>query len=425
MDRFIQILSNLDTNTIKSQVKDQHYKNSPILNELLIKEFPDFKNYKNSKVLMIDLFDELIRDYKETDLNIWRNVFDTLNRILKALYFENEGTLAAVVNQYRNIIKKVFHDKPEIKNMMYNIGLTKHQIEKRKADYARKVKNRNNNRNNLPVIYIEDVIDTIKKLKDDKKVHNNVVAVLLATGLRCIEILKVSEIYEDDTDFFKFKGLAKNPNDESIHTRHLLGMTNFELIQLINKIRNKLNVEGTNTQISNRLNLALNKYFSRYFPMSLHKARYIYANICFHQYGKPNNIPYETYIQDTLNHVSGETSKSYLCINLKSRDEVIQNISIDMLKMYNDALDQIKNIKQELNDLRAEYTILQKQTKIYKPEKKILLSNKDKIDMVIENIKQMKESGVFMNQKNLRSKLGIGSKFIHQGYKQAREIGLI
>jgi hypothetical protein len=439
MERLIKVLNSVDENTIKTEVEGQKIKNSQTLNAALKKEYTNFPKTLNSKTLLLRIWNFTITGTgiprEGTISRIWLRLYKALDRIIKALY-SNENTMEGTCTEFRKVVRTKFGDTSEIyKQSIYNLGVSQERSKERKQEYADKVKVRNASRGTLQPIYVEDVRKVIQKLKQSPDPYEKSIAVLLATGSRSIELFKVSKYYEvkDDPTKITVKGIAKdkgnNNLDNVVLTRNLVGLNGREVVEIVHDIRDELNLKGTNSKISSLTNTALNKAFKANiqplapeYPMSSHKSRYIAGNISYLIYGKPAKIPYESYLQEQYGHLSGESTKSYLGINIQFRSKLIAKAPDDLKILFER---EIKELKEQINtncpDRSQSVVDLDK----FKNSHRRTLQNADKIQAVVEALKVLKEKKIKMTQKDLRAQLGYSGGIMSAAYKQARDDGII
>ena len=99
----------------------------------------------------------------------------------------------------------------------------------------------------------------------------------------------------------------------------LIRVNNSDIIKA-KSLRDKLDLSGDNTKISDRYNSQLNKIFRRIFgkdDTTSHKLSYISSNLAYLLYGDGSTG--NVFVQNYLGHESGETSRTYQSINVKFR----------------------------------------------------------------------------------------------------------
>jgi integrase len=202
-------------------------------------------------------------------------------------------------------------------------GISKERsIEKKKA-YAAKIADLNMKRASLPAFYSDEIYKAIEMNANSSNALNNAIAVLLATGSRFIEVLKVSEYSIVDERTIKVHGVAKNEEKDFTVTRPLNGLTAVQVVDLVGRIRSVLNLTGSNAEITDRYHSQASRLADGLFKdrkITLHKLRYIASNLAYLTYG--NGAVENTWVQKYLGHASGDTTKTYQCINVALRNPV-------------------------------------------------------------------------------------------------------
>lgn len=437
MEKLIKVLDSVDEAKIKSEVEAQKIKNSQTLNKALRKEYTLFKD-KSSKKLLSRIWSFTLastaKPREGTISRIWIRLYKSLDRIIKALY-ENENTMESVCTEFRKVVRAKFGDNSEIyKQSIYNMGVTQQRSKERKEEYSAKVKVRNASRATLQPIYVEDVLTAIEKLKRSNDPYEQSLAVLLATGSRSIELFKVSKYYEvkDDESTITVKGIAKDKGKNDLKnvvlTRNLVGLTGEEVVDLVHEIRDELDLKGSNAKISNATNTALNKAFQKNiqplapdFQMTSHKCRYIAGNVSYLLYGKPKKIPYESYLQEQYGHLSGESTKSYLGINVQFRKKVIQKAPDDIKVLFER---EIKEMKEQVANCCPDKAQSVDLTE-FKNSNRRKMEVEEKVKAVVGALKLLKEKQIKMTQRELRAILGYSAGTMTEGYQAARAANVI
>ena len=432
MDKFIQLLNSADEDVIQQEIEGKKIKNSPTFNQAIKAAYPEVKNL-STKAMLLQIWKKVIAGAamprEGTISRIFIKLYKALDRVIKILY-ENENTMESVCTEFRKPVRSKYGDKSEVyKQSVYNMGVSQERSQQRKEEYSAKVKARNASRAELQPIYVEDIINVIQKLKVSNDPYEKSLALLLATGSRSIELFKVSKYYEtNDPNIITVKGIAKDKGqrgyDKVVIQRPLVGLTGDEVIEYVHEVREDLDLKGTNAQISAKTNTPLNKAFTEWVgslvddkKMTSHKTRYIYGNCAYLLYGKPKKIPYESFIQEILGHASGESTKSYLGINVQMKTAVVNKAPDDIKSLFENEL---KNMKQKISSCCVEPVDKVDLTE-YKNSHRVGMPEEDKISNVVGALLALKRTGVKMQQRELRSVLGYSSAIMTAGYKQARE----
>lgn len=369
MKKFSDTLKNINESKMKkirSEVKSSKGSvYSVTLNDILAVNYPQVDNeFTNSRKQLFTLWKPVIeqaagaRDGKIT--RTWIDVYAALDRIIKVLY-PLENTSEAIFTQFRKPIRDKYGDSSEIyKQSIYKMGVSKERSIQRKEEYQNKVMEKGLNRQDLKPFYDDEIYNAIDQGSNSTNPIENIIAVMLTTGSRLIEVLKVSTFNETDKpNFIKITGIAKDKArkgyENKVIIRPLIRLTAKEIVELVKKIRDQLNVAGDNNAVSDRYNSQVNRIVKKIFPdqsPTSHKLRYIAANMAYILYGKGGTA--NIYIQGFLGHESGETSRTYQSINVQLRKEVsapridtqarLNNLEHEITKNEKDH----KQIKQEI-----------------------------------------------------------------------------
>lgn len=321
-------------NLIKLESKE-HKNNSPILNSIISQSLKKYNNQdignlpQTSKQNLICMWNSVIEnapiDYNKIISKIWIKLFTILDKIIKLLY-PNENTSENIFSQFRKSIKNKYTVEHPLYHLSVNmLGVDQKRSIEKKNEYKNKINDSNLNRRNLKPIYNYEVIDAINKGIDSSDPFKKIIALMLSTGCRQIEILKISSFSENPLNdkLIIIRGLAKNKNgfDTQIE-RPLIELNAKQVIDGVKYIRDNLNIESlkdkNNNEITSKFNRSLNNTIKLLFPnhpeLNVHKCRYIAGQMAYLLYGKDGVE--NTYIQKYLGHVDGNTTRTYQSINV-------------------------------------------------------------------------------------------------------------
>jgi hypothetical protein len=405
--------------------------------------------------------DILLEEYKSKDLfKIWKNTIagaparlsKSWNRLLTALqtvlklWYKNPSTFNGIVSKFREPIRNNPRFDDEIyKQSLIILGRTQQEAKQQSEDYANRVKARNAARGDNPVLYVEDVFNVMDKLIVSNDPYEITLAVELATASRSIEVFKVSKYFAIDgqPDQIKVVGLAKDKGNNNLKdvviVKNLVHLNSQQVIDAVEIIRSSFNFESkSNVKITSMTNRGLNKAFKKHIvplfvpqdPLYLktltsHKTRYISGYISYLVYGKPKKIPENSYIQEQLGHLSGESTKSYLGINIQFKQKVIekashnfdQNCANDIKSLFENEIKQIKQqIERNCPDVLDTVDLTE-----YKNSNRRGMSKDEKVDMVVKALDLLKKNKIKIPQRQLRQQLGYAAAIMTDAYKLARE----
>ena len=331
MKKFISVIS-LNDNQIDNIKKEvaltKRAIESKTLNDLLKDNYNVLTDSNISKNILLEVFTNLVNKSKKPKLNIskqWIQLLESVDKIIKLLY-NNNSTLEKVLTEFRRVIKEKYGDDSELyKQSIYKTGISQAESLQKKKDYKDSVLLKNLNRDDLEIFYTDEIENVIYEMSKSSNFLKKTIAVLLSTGSRLIEVLKVGKFEIVDENHINFSSLAKNDDNSKIVKRPLNFLNSKEVIDLINQIRNGLRLDDDNKIISDRYNSQINRFVKKLFldrPLTTHKLRYIAANIAYILHGgyaTPNS-----WIQQYLGHRNGETTKTYENINIKLRNTNIK-----------------------------------------------------------------------------------------------------
>lgn len=414
MNQIVKILNGIDINELQKELLDKtnRSRNSKIFNDA----FKKFSKKLDTKNIIYDVWNNTIIPNSPLAYGKkWEDLMISLNKILKVIY-PNISTLKTILAQLREPLKDKSFD-PEIISKSYELmGQSKLEYKIGRDEYKNEVKKRNFNIGSLPVIHIEKVVMNISHWAKSDNRFDNLIAAALATGLRTIEILKVSDVGESKmNDHIHIKGLSKDDRRvNETFERRLIGLNSKEAVDLITKIRSKFDTTGDNSAITARFARRLNDRFKKRIEecigdkdekyqdyikkMTIHKSRYIYGGILYKLYG--GKVPMETFIQEQLNHLSGDSTKSYLSVNLEFYNK-------------NQSDEKVDEIKKDIDISK------------YANPRNRNQPQKDKVIKVIEYVKELKKLKLPIVQRKVREDLKYSTLVMVFAWKELRKQNII
>jgi integrase len=469
MNKLTKVLNSVNPDIVRDETKNQkNIKSSQTLNEILKNNYSNLSNSKSSSKLLIEAWNIALKNLAVSGFvsRSWNALFKAITKIGDALY-PNLKTASSFYTELRKPIRAKFKDEHPIYIASKNImGITQKDSLALKEAYKNNVEIRNTNRNNLIPFYVEQILDLINHLKQfylnesDTEGDNNIfelaLAVLLATGSRSIELFKVSkyQAVEDNPNQINIKGIAKDRGNNNLGSavihRNLVGLNSSQVIDFVNKIRNKLKFSDLdNKKVKEKTNKKLNEMMIKYihpilienagdkvntdeFKQQLknttaHKTRYIFGNASFLIHGKPLNIPYESYLQRQLGHLNPNTTRSYLGINMKFRNELINGGNEELKELITQNQNKTDSLEQKIEECCPSEENKNNNLNFQRFANKFTRSmNEDeKINNIIEVLKILKSNGIKMKQKDLQKKLRYSSKIFTKAYNKARDENII
>ena len=447
MDKFIKVINKIlkiNWEKITDEAKINKGK-SGTLNKILGEEYKEYSTIQNTKNLLlkiwIDIIDNALKE-KETNKIIknWIKLYKILDRVIKTLY-QNENTSQNVFTLFRKPIRQKYGDNSQIYiQSTYVLGIGQERALERREEYQNKVDEKGLNRQSLPPIYDDEIYSAIDIGFHSSDPLETVIAIMLNTGSRSIEVLKVSTYSEvkDNPLQIHIKGIAKDRTGKGYENkeivRPLINLNAQQIIEAVKYIRENLNLKGTNEAISSRYSQTMNKRMKKLFPthpeLTVHKCRYISAQMAYLLFG--NNGVENTYIQQYLGHEDSSTSRTYQSINIKLRQRP-DNITPTFEGMPNstisDSLQTAPNIsehdkiKEAINQIKAGKIKVIKPTIAYPQfiNPRSHLGDVQKIKLLTSLMKKAKEDGVVLNQANLKKNYKYGSSILSLFWKLMRD----
>lgn len=359
MEKLIKSLNEMNESI--SKIPDDH----KIVVDVLKKNYPDspLLRTKVAKRALFNIWESVIeKAAKPKDIGsisrIWIRLYQALDPIIKALY-PNENTSEGVFVQFRKPIRKRYGDKSQIYiKSTHLLGVSRERALERREENQNRVAAKGMQRKNLPTYYDDEIYSVIDKCINSSNPHDRIIAVMLCTGSRYIEVLKVSTYTTNgnQSDYIKIKGIAKDRSgagyENKIVIRPLIHINSNQVIEAVEYIRSTLKIkefitelknenpkidnEQINYKITGKYNSSTNKRLKVYFKQpgtTTHRMRYIASRLAYLLFGE--SAVENTWIQAYLGHQSGEVSRTYQNINVRLRandskvdaDEVLPKIS--------------------------------------------------------------------------------------------------
>ena len=432
MDKFTSLINKISKSKIQGESKTcKKTIISPTLNEILGEEYPTYSGIQSSKALLMKIWKDIIANAargREGGISrTWIRLFEAVDKVIKAL-FQNENTMENVCTEFRKVIRQKYGDNDQIYiKSTHILGVSRERAIERRENYQNKVAEKGLNRRNLTPIYDDEIYAAIDAGINSSDPLEKTIAVMLNTGSRSIEVMKVSTYSEvkDNSSFINIKGIAKDRSkkgyENKVILRPLINLNADEVINAVEYIRKHLDLEGTNDEISQRYNQTLNKRMKKLFAnhpeLTAHKCRYIAGQMAFLLYGKGGTE--NTYLQQYLGHEDSSTTRTYQSINVKLRHEVEipDDIKLKISKLIHDDEKNIqdhKEIQSAINEIKAK-KIKIKQSNVPYPEyinPKTHLGDAQKIQNLTLLMKTAKKDGIIYNQKQLKKLYGYGSNIL-------------
>jgi integrase len=365
------------------QTKSKRY--SLRFNQLLQRAFPgaDINLLDASKKVLLDVWEFVINRAArprndEAISRTWLRLYQATDRIVKVM-FENENTSEGLFTALRKPIRSKFGNNSEIyKQSTYLMGVSRERAIERRQQYQERVSERAAVREQQEPFYDDEIYTALDHMYEDAKEDPilGVGAVMIATGARMVEVLRVSsfsEVQANDpippshvqardqygAQLIKVTGIAKDRGsrgyDSKVVVRTLIRMTPHQVISVVDHIRQSLDISGTNDAISTRFNGIINRRIKNYFPqhpdITSHKLRYLNAILSYKLYG--GRSAENNFVQNQLAHVDAATSRTYQGVNVQLRHEpaVPNEIRGDLraVASFSEIKSDVQDIKESLD----------------------------------------------------------------------------
>jgi hypothetical protein len=301
-------------------------------------------------------------------------------------HIENCNLSLATKRNYLTIYRKTLKDIID-KNQFLSLGINKrlNALINEKTDIF--VNNVNDNMRAVPYVFIESLID---KLLNSKNTISQLAGVMLATGRRPYEIIKLGNFTLPKNKFkrlhftgqAKAKGIEKKPYDFLI----LGNVAPKKIIEIIDSIRATFSKDATLKEINTSTAYLLNDLIKNIFKtipsienygIKAYDLRKIYINIAYYldkEEGFKANKTLNKYASMKLGHEDNDL-KTAITYTVFSID--FENSNID-IENFNTKIDNI------LNDfMKKNKRNLSKDVKLFKN-----ISNQDYIEFLKNNGKQ-------------------------------------
>lgn len=441
MEKFSKLIKSIrktEWKSIEAEAKKKKGK-SETLNEILYEEYPD-QNNDNTQKFLLSIWNGIIQTTAgNRDVGIsrsWFNLYAAMDKVIKTLY-TNENTSEGVFTKLRKPIRTKYGDASQIYiQSTHKMGVSRERAIQRREEYQNKVAEKGLNRSTLQPIYDDEIYTAIENGIQSTNPAYKAIAVMLATGSRGIEVLKVSKYSETDkSNFIKITGIAKDRSkkgyENKVLVRPLIMLDATTVIDTVKYIRENINNTGSNDDISSRYNSALNAAMKKLFPehkLSSHKTRYIAGQMAYLLYG--NNGTENIYIQQYLGHEDASTSRTYQSINVKLRHHVGQILENDIKTNISKLIiDEEKNDKEhkefrtDINQIKNKRVRIEAPKDVAYPEyinPRTRLGTEYKLNLLTNLLRAGKRDHIYFTQKELKNDYRYGSEILRLFWKKLK-----
>jgi hypothetical protein len=370
----------------------------------------------------------------------YENILPKLETIIRTLVVVGT-TLSSTFRDVKAGLKKQFnYDRDsEIDKLL---SRTQEEAKAARNKYDKKRQAKNASRGDDDMKYnIKEVYDAIDKFIVSPDAWERIAGVMLCTGSRSIEVMRVSDYKDGEgNNMIKVIGVAKREEGNDIKFRkpvlratikQVLDSVAFIREWLKDKYKNNKSVLDDNKKLTSNLNNTLNRRIDTQFDdennkrkvkTTSHTLRYIYANVTYQLHGQKDRVPESQWIYRVLHHKTETTSLVYLGIwvdgieftvpipdEVRLKIGVLENDSVAIKQEQKEIKDEIKVIQADLDepDLQEYRNVNRSADENVKKAKLLKLYNK------------LIELDIRPTNAKLRS-FGFGSRLVNEFFKNRR-----
>lgn len=445
--------------TLKEDIqRDLKRNNSKIMNDILRSSYPSLVgDCKSTKHCLLLIWNGVVAGASRKYSRSWQKLFVALNKVINVIY-SNENTRESTLTDFRKLLRDEKFDPLIYTKSTHITGVSRERALERREEYANRVSARNADRGELVPIYVEQIVAVIQKLLNSPDPYEQTVAVLMATGSRSVEVFKVS-VYTSAPNHNQVvvRGLAKdkgnNNLDNVVLIRNVVGALGSQIVRAVREIREKLETSNlSNREITDKHNKRLNRVFRKHIPplfqanagdkldseqfkqqlktLTAHKARYIGGNASYQIYGRPKNMAETPYLQGQYGHLSSESTKSYLAVQVRSKSAVLKNSGLGeevkgMLKSQEKQNEQLQEKVDSCCSPTASIDESGVDLKDLVNSLKKGVSPGEKVGKFLEAIRRLTDARVEFKQKELMKALKYSARVASEAYRIARADGYL
>lgn len=433
---------------------------SQTLTDLILEHFPDAVVRKSSAATLLKVWEQAVGSARGNDtpahVRAMMRIFASLQKLLTGFYTA-EGSLATQVVKWRKPVLLKYGDNSEIyKQSIYILGIGRERSLARRQEYTEKVRTAAKTRGGKVKYYSDQIFGVIDKANESKNPVDWIIAVLLATGSRLIECIKVSQYSTVDgqPEMIHLKGVAKDkaarvgtkgrpPVSTKEITKPVLRLTPARVVELVQNIRSQWDFSFQDNKFATgKIDPMVNRRLQDYFgetdttlpeskKTTAHKLRHIYASLSYQLYGAAEGIPEGEWVREVLGHDSADVSVAYQSIVVVLSDTLpegtapedvrykVSEISHDMKEnreehkqMQKDILD----VEKELNVQIAEAKMIPLEFPQYANPRRVRLSKQAKLERLADLDRALADAGIHAIQRTFR-RYNYGSSTIAEYYK--------
>lgn len=300
-----------------------------------------FSNSRNAGSILMKLWHDFIKGKSAEEIAA---EYPHVQRILISLY-KNINSLHKNSIEWRKPIAAAFGKYSEVyRKAIYELGISKEESLERRESYQREVRERLKTRQET----IEEgrIYEIIDYCYQSAEFFENIIAIMLATGSRLVEVLKISKfmpIPEEPQKIHIF-GMAKGQNDKNV-IRPLIRLNSEQILDLITHIRRQKNfADMSEEEASSAACAGVNGIIRKIIgsEYTSHKLRYIWASLAWELYG--GNSPQQEWVRSMFMHESADTTTTYLLYKIRITPEV-RNLKKYKIPLFLRECGNMRNLK--------------------------------------------------------------------------------
>jgi integrase len=365
---------------IRYQANQSYATNSLLLKYIFNNTGFTIQNRLKSANHITEVFNEAMQFYKEKNKSVFitklKNLFTKLAELVKIL-FSKENTQQTIYAKLNNVLRRLYGDESKIYIKGRQIlGLGAKRNRERIIQYNTNVENKNLD---LDKSEYKFNINQLQRICEDldRSAHSydHIILVMLNTGSRMIEVLKISKyVSVDKNKMLSILDAAKGSADRKIIPNCI---SPVRVVELVDNIRNTLHDQlngKTNVEINNSLNKVINQRIEYIFQnkdMSSHILRRISAEWNYNMYG--GNSVKVSYIKKYLGHLNVSSTLPYMNIIIDRNEQTTTPVLTDRNTPYF----HLSNIKRRGVDINEKLAKIRELDRLYERDTGSRLKSKD------------------------------------------------
>lgn len=427
-------------------------KKSETLNEIIQSHYPEAEIRRTSAKTLLLIWNKMVSETRGSNLRSFMELFRLLQPILESFY-PNESTLSTSTTAWRKPILEKFGNNSEIyKQSTYVLGISRERSLARRKEYTDKVREATRSRGKMVKYTQEQIFEVIDSCDQSSNELDYIIAVLLCTGSRLIEAIKLSAYTEapGKPGYIKLVGIAKDratksaPSVKSI-VKPVIRLTPRRIIEMVQTIRSRWNLSfAENSAATALLDGPVNRRLADFFgetdadmpetkKTTAHRLRHIYASLSYQLYGAPEGVAENEWVREVLGHDSNEVSVAYqsVVVELPGKKSIPSDIRYQIGELEHEAKNNkeehaeikkdVKEVATELNRQISNASVIDVEFPELANPKRIRLSTEAKLDRLRRLDQALHDAGIRMSQR-LAKKYKFGSSTVSSYWKVRPEV---